>query len=351
MKKMDVLKEIVTNLKKLISFKTIKDNYSEFDKALSFVENELSNYYVKEYIINNYKNLVISNTKSKDLDVIFCCHIDVVPADKYEAEVYDGKLYGRGSFDMKGQLSVVMSLFKNNKSNKKIAFMITSDEEIGGACCKEILKDYNAKLAVVPDGGKDFELVVEEKGLLQLEITAYGITAHASEPYKGDNPLLKLIYLYENLLDIYKMPKNENEFVTSINLSKLNGGDANNMVPGSASMILDVRYTKDNPPDEIINDIKSLSDEIEVKVLAKDSMFQVDENLAVIKKFIKDSEKVLGRKIIIQKCVATSDAIYFSEKNIPTILINPRGNYWHGPGEYVEIDSLYSLYEIFKNLI
>lgn len=351
MKKNDILKEIVSNLKKLISFKTIKDNYSEFDKALSFVENELSNYYVKEYVINNYKNLVISNTKSKDLDIIFCCHIDVVPADKYEAEVYDGKVYGRGSFDMKGQLSVIMSLFKNNKSNKKIALMITSDEEIGGFCCKEILKDYNAKLAVVPDGGKNFELVIEEKGLLQLEITAYGITAHASEPYKGDNPLLKLIYLYENILDIYKMPKDENDFITSINLSKLNGGDANNMVPSKASMILDIRYTNSDNPDIIINDIKSLSDDIEVKVLSKDPLFHVDKDLDIIKDFIKKSEKVLDREIVIKKCVATSDAIYFSEKNIPTILMNPIGDFWHGPGEYVEIDSLYSLYEIFKNII
>ena len=59
----------------------------------------------------------------------------------------------------------------------------------------------------------------------------------------------------------------------------------------------------------------------------------------------------MGRKIVIKKCVATSDAIYFSEKNIPTILINPIGNFWHGPEEYVEIDSLYSLYEIFKSVI
>lgn len=351
MKKDSILNEIVNNSKKLIGFKTIKDNYSEFDKSLEFIENELSNYYVKEYIIDNYKNLVISNTKDKDLDVIFCCHIDVVPADKYEGIVEGRNLYGRGSFDMKGQLSVVMSLFKNNKSKKKIALMVTSDEEIGGNCCKEILKDYSAKLAVVPDGGKNFELVVEEKGLLQLEITAYGKTAHASEPYKGDNSLLKLIYLYENLLDIYKIPKDESDFVTSINLSKLNGGDANNMVPGKATMVLDIRYTKDNPPEEIIENIKSLSDEIEIKVLGKDSMFHVDKDLDVIKKFIKDSEKVLGRKLVIQKCVATSDAIYFSEKNIPTILMNPIGNYWHGPGEYVEIDSLYSLYQIFKSLI
>jgi len=77
----------------------------------------------------------------------------------------------------------------------------------------------------------------------------------------------------------------------------------------------------------------------------------VDENLDIIKDFINAAESILSKKLIIQKCVATSDAIYFSEKNIPTILMNPIGNYWHGPDEYVEVDSLYSLYEIFKTLI
>ena len=69
MKKNDILKEIVGNLKKLISFKTIKDNYSEFDKALSFVENELSNYYVKEYVINNS---LIKNRGNNSITFLFC---------------------------------------------------------------------------------------------------------------------------------------------------------------------------------------------------------------------------------------------------------------------------------------
>ena len=346
-----ILNEIVNNTIKLIEYKTIKDNYSEFDKALDFISTELKDYHIEEYVVDDYKNLVISNTKEKDLDIIFCCHLDVVPAAKYEGVLDNGKLYGRGSFDMKSQLSVIMSLLKNNKSNKKVALMITSDEEIGGMCCKEILKNYNASLAVVPDGGKNFELVIEEKGLLQVELTANGITAHASEPYKGKNPIIMLTELYESLIDIYKNPKDETEFITSINLSKLNGGDANNMVPSKATMILDIRYTKGDNPDTIIDNIKSLSKDIDVKVLAKDPMFHVDENLDIIKDFINAAESILGKKLIIQKCVATSDAIYFSEKNIPTILMNPIGNYWHGPDEYVEVDSLYSLYEIFKTLI
>lgn len=251
---------------------------------------------------------------------------------------------------MKGQLSTIISLLKHNKTNKKIAFIITSDEEIGGYCCKEILKDYNSSLAVIPDASSNFNLVVEEKGLLQLELTAKGVTAHASEPYKGENAILKLIGLYNKLIKIYPMPT-EDEFKTTINLSKLNGGAATNMVPGSATMTLDIRFEKSDSVESILKNINGLKDDIEVKILDQGPVFQVNEHLPVMQEFINNAEQVLKQKIKIEKCVATSDAIYFSEKNIPTILMNPKGAYWHGPNEHVEIESLYTLYEIFKTLL
>ena len=345
-----ILKEIVDNTKKLIEFKTIKENYTEFDAAFDYIKKELKEYYIKEIYIDNYKNIIISNTVDKNLDIIFCGHIDVVPADNYIAKEENGKLMGRGSFDMKGQLSVIISLLKNNKSNKKTAFIITSDEEIGGNCCQQIMANYNSTLAIIPDGGKNFELVIEEKGLLQLEISVKGKTYHASEPYKGENAILKLIDLYNKITNIYSGASEEN-YVTSVNLSKIDGGEAVNMVPGHAKMTLDIRFTKEETVNSIINNIKSLSNDIEIKVLDSGPTFHTDINLDIIKEFIEKSEEVLNDKIKIKKCTATSDAIYFSEKNIPTILINPKGNYWHAPNEYVEIDSLYTLYEIFKKMI
>ena len=251
---------------------------------------------------------------------------------------------------MKGQLSCIMSLLKHNKTNKKIAFIITSDEEIGGYCCKEILKDYNAKLAVIPDASSNFNLVVEEKGLLQLELTAYGSTAHASEPMKGDNAILKLINFYNELIKIYPFGT-EKDFNTTVNLSKLNGGDATNMVPGIATMTLDIRFEKKDSIESILDNIYKIKKDIKVKILDQGPVFQVDENLPIIKNFIKNAEQVLNKKILIEKCVATSDAIYFSEKNIPTILMNPQGSNWHCPNEYVEIESLYTLYQIFLTLL
>lgn len=78
-----ILNEIINNTCKLIKYKTVKENYKEFDKAYEFVKKELKSYNIKEYTINNYKNLVISNTEETNLDIIFCAHLDVVPAENY----------------------------------------------------------------------------------------------------------------------------------------------------------------------------------------------------------------------------------------------------------------------------
>lgn len=178
-----------------------------------------------------------------------------------------------------------------------------------------------------------------------------GVTSHASEPYKGINPIIKLMDIYYKLIEKYNMPKDENDFKTSINLSKINGGKANNMVPSEANMVLDIRFTKEDKPEDIINYIKEISKDINIKVLDMGPVFSVNHKLKSIKKFLYETGKILNKEVEIKKCVATSDAIYFSEKNIPTILMNPKGDYWHNPNEYVELDSLYTLYEIFETLL
>ena len=346
-----ILKEIVDRTCQLMKYVTIKENYDEFYKAFELVKEELKNYQIQEIIVGKYPNLVISNTTSHELDLIFCGHMDVVPNESYEAIIEGNIIKGRGSFDMKSQLSVIISLLKHNVSKKKVAFIITSDEELGGECCKEILKDYTANLAVIPDAGKNFQLITDEKGLLQVEIKVYGKGAHASSPFSGENAILKAMNIYEQLLKLYPMPKSEEDFITSINLSKLHGGETNNKVCDCATMFLDIRFTKETSREKLLQDIQNVMGNSELKVIDYGPMFTMNPDIKEIQKFRNDSQKILGRKVELSKCLATSDAIYFSEKDIPCILINPKGDFWHHPNEYMEIDSLYTLYLLFKTLI
>ena len=203
----------------------------------------------------------------------------------------------------------------------------------------------------MPDGGRNFDLIVEEKGLAQLEITATGISAHGSEPFNGDNAIIKLMNLYNDLINKYPLPKSKEDWRLSITLSKLNGGDANNKVPDKATMALDIRYTANDNIDQILGYIRNYSKDFELILLDIEPVFYVDQELDIVKDFINKAEKVLKRKLVITRYASGSDAPYFSTKGIPVIIMNPIGDYWHNPNEYVEIDSYYAMYKIFESIL
>ena len=112
----------------LMSYKTTKTNYKEIEKCILYIKNTFNGFYIKEYTINNYKNILISNYDTSEFDIIFCGHIDVVPSKEYIKKIDGDILYGRGSADMKSQVATMMALLKNNKTKKRIALLITSDE-------------------------------------------------------------------------------------------------------------------------------------------------------------------------------------------------------------------------------
>lgn len=343
--------KIINTLKDLMSFKTVKDNKEEFDKLFNYIKNIMpDSLYIKEYNFDGDKALVISNTESKDLDIIFCTHIDVVPASSYDYKEDDTCIYGRGTIDMKGSVAVCLELFKNLETDKKVALFITSDEEIAGEVARKLTLEYNSKLAIVPDGGNDFKLIKEEKGLLQVKIKVKTVSAHSSQPFNGVNAITTLFDVYNKLIEKYPLPTSGEDYRTSINLSKLSGGIANNQVPDYAEMVLDIRHTLDDTKEELINAIKTTNDSIEVEIIGSGSVFKTEIN-DDIKKYLDICKNILGRDIEIVGCESTSDAIYFSDKGIPTILMNPDGYYAHCPNEYVTKKSLVQLYEIYKKFI
>ena len=343
--------EIIKTLKKLLSYKTYKDNIDEFNKLFDYIKKEYKEFIIKEYTFNDKKCLVLSNTNDTNLDYIFCTHVDVVYADNYDFYEDKDNIYGRGTIDMKCSVAVCLNVIKNIKISKKFALFITSDEEIDGNCSNELSKIYTAKFVFVPDGGKDFQLVVEEKGQLQLELSCKTKSAHSAQLYNGENAITKLFNVYNKLIEIYPLPKSSDDYVTSINLSKMSGGVSNNQVPGYASMILDIRFVSKDSINKILNNIKKIDKDIDINVLIEGICFVSNIKDKYVKRFIKCSEKVLNKKLIKTYSEGTSDAIYFSSKNMPTVIMNPIGDNPHCPNEFVNKDSLLTLYKIIEEFI
>ncbi|MGR3179240.1 MAG: M20 family metallopeptidase [Candidatus Anammoxibacter sp.] len=207
------------------------------------------------------------------------CHLDVVPAgdgwssDPFKARVVDGRVYGRGANDNKGQMASMMVLakfLKQNESLLKGKFLIigAADEEKGSTLGAEYLLDecnLHADYAVIPDVSHNMQLIdVSEKGALFFEITSYGKQAHGSTPDLGVNAIWNLMELLERIKTL-KFARMSHPYHTppTINLGGIIGGVAHNIVPGECKATLDIRYLPGDSKESILQTIENIIQDVQ----------------------------------------------------------------------------------------
>ena len=144
-------------------------------------------------------------------------HIDTVPAigwstDPFEARIADGKMYGRGSCDMKGSVACMIEVASRYTASKLAAplyVVITADEEVGyfGARAvaekSEMFKTHGFPQYGVVGEPTELHAVYAHKGAVRFTVTAHGRAAHSSTG-EGDNANLKLIPFLAEMRDIYQ---------------------------------------------------------------------------------------------------------------------------------------------------
>ena len=128
-------------------------------------------------------------------------HLDVIEhgeASLYRTEIRDGRIIGPGAGDMKGQLAIMIELYRalqQRHPGLSVGVAITSDEERGGENGIGYLfgeAGVRCGVALVPDGGSPSEVTVEEKGILHLELSVEGREIHAARPWLAPNAVLEL---------------------------------------------------------------------------------------------------------------------------------------------------------------
>ena len=134
-------------------------------------------------------------------EVLLCGHLDVIAHEDlrdYRSSLSEGRIYGPGSGDMKGQLAILLELFHSFHSRYEglsLGILITSDEEQGGTRgARYLFEDVGLRcgVAILPDGGSLDEITIEEKGFVHLEIRSESHSGHAAWPWLTRNPLERL---------------------------------------------------------------------------------------------------------------------------------------------------------------
>ncbi len=152
-------------------------------------------------------------------------HIDTVPAigwsmDPFEARIADGKMYGRGSCDMKGSVACMIEVAARYAASRLAAplyVVITADEEVGylGASAvaekSEMFKKHGFPQYGVVGEPTELHAVYAHKGAVRFTVTAHGRAAHSSTG-EGDNANLKLIPFLAEMRDIYHELTNDTRY-------------------------------------------------------------------------------------------------------------------------------------------
>ncbi|GIN92432.1 peptidase M20 [Siminovitchia terrae] len=305
------------------------------------------------------KSLVcILNEEINSPTIILNGHVDVVPANPegFQPQIIDGKLFGRGSYDMLGAVASMMHTMvelSKKKLSVKVMLCIVPDEECGGFMGTGFLVDrgYLGDFAICGEP-TNFKIAIQSKGVLQVKIKVSGLAAHSSQPWLGDNAILKAMKYYEVIEAIDEIQKTNLLFTRpSLNLSMIEAGRALNQVPDQCSLYLDIRYLPSEDASVIKEKIQRAAPDATLEVIAQGSPVLTDKDHPFVVELKQVTEHSLNRTIELFGQNGTADTRFYANYNIPAIEFGPMGEGHHGPQEYVVIKSLYQYKEILKQFI
>lgn len=334
----------------------------ELQRALHWVRNHLEGIEgvtIDLYDSDGITSLVARPSGDVPIDVLFCAHIDVVHhADPtaYRSEVRDNRIYGPGTGDMKGIVAILLELFHHfhlQSPGLPLALVITSDEESGGHHgTRALFEDFGitCKVAMVPDGGSIDDVVVEEKGILQLKLNSTGRACHAARPWLGHNALEQLQTTITAIQAEFP-PLNADLFHwhPTCALTRFDTPNRSvNRVPSHASATLDIRFPFPHTSAGILADVSQhFGPDItcEVLISAEPAILSPDPA------YFDACEATLGHRPNEHRAHGGSDARFITKQNIPVIMSRPLCGNLHSQDEWIDIDSMLAFHQIYRTYL
>lgn len=314
--------------------------------------------------------------------LILNSHIDVVPegdrktwqADPFSGMIENGKLYGRGSSDMKGGAVAILLALEAIRAcgirlKGDVIFESVIEEESGGAgTLSTLLRGYKADGAIIPEP-TNLKLFPKQQGSMWFRISIQGKSAHGGTRYEGISAIEKALLVIQR---IQKLEADRNERITDplyqhikipipINIGKINSGNWPSSVPDLAIIEGRMGVAPNETMEEAEQEMESsLSD-----LGQSDEWFQMHPpkiewfggrwlpgNLSVdhpLMEVVESSfESVTNNKPAIEASPWGTDGGILSQVgDIPVIVFGPGvTEVAHDANEYIELKDLFTASEI-----
>lgn len=345
--------EHIDILADIIAMKSVNDG--EHEVAL-YIKDLLGQYGIESEVIpveENRSNLVATVGSGSPV-IGLSGHMDVVSAgnesawtsDPFVLEERDGKLYGRGTNDMKaGLLNIIFAMIEMKENGLleegkgTIKFMATVGEEVGGAGARQLYEEGHmddVDYLWVTEPSVD-DIIFSHKGSMNYRVDSIGEAAHSSMPHLGHNAIDTLAEFIVAMNDKFRnnAPSNETlgEFV--INATIIEGGQQTNSIPESAHIQINARTIPEFDNQKVKDTFEELAAEfnkdgeriVVTNTMDLESVF-TDGKTSFVKHMVEVGEKALGWELPIIGSPGVTDAANLLKDKDPSF-----GFAMFGPGE------------------
>jgi len=286
-------------------------------------------------------------------------HMDTVGAgnmpDAHSPRVVDGKLYGRGAYDMKGGLAACMvaaAQARKQPLRGDVIVQAVADEEYASVGTQAVASGYKADGAIVAEF-TELQLILAHKGFVWLEVETVGKAAHGSRPDLGVDAIAKMGRVLTGVEELDQRLRSRPTHPLlgsgSVHASLIEGGREISIYPDRCLLSIERRLLPGETPESaeaeiagILDAARSTDPSVQAKVrrgLDRPPL-ETPEDSAIAMAVQAAAKKALGHRAAIAGVPFWTDAALLHGAGIPSVLFGPAGAGAHADEEWVELASV-----------
>jgi acetylornithine deacetylase len=276
-------------------------------------------------------------------------HLDtvgVVGVDApFEPRVEDGRLYGRGAYDMKGAVAAILvAAAELDGLRGDVVVTAVADEELGSIGTEDVLRRMRADAAIVVEP-TELELAIAHRGFVAFEIETEGVAAHGSRADLGVDAIANMGPVLIGLARLHDelSARTPHELVgtPSIHASLIEGGQELSSYPARCLLTGERRTIPGETVEAVERELRAIAGGASVRIGPSREPFEADRRHPFV--------ELVGRAVGSTGPVGApwwTDAALIAAAGIPTVLFGPAGAGAHAEIEWVDLASLERVREV-----
>ena len=294
-------------------------------------------------------------------------HYDTVGVEgmpePFSAAVRDGRLYGRGAYDMKGSLAACMTAAKALQdggvlASGSVVVAAVADEEYGSIGTASVIREIKVDGAIVTEPTA-LDICLAHKGYLWIEVETLGRAAHGSRFEEGvdANMLMgRFLAALDGLeQELRSRPGHALVGPPSLHAAMISGGSGLSTYAASCKLQIERRSVPGETEARAVGEIQEIADRLTaadpafhatVKPFFVREPFEVSPGARIVGMVERATQQVLGRKVRQFGDTPWMDSALLSAAGVETVVIGPRGAGAHAAEEWVDVETVAQLAEI-----